>query len=780
MRMAMRPARGRKALLLAGATVLAIIGTSAEAQDAQANKSDGRADDVILVTAQFRQQDLQDTPLAITAVNAEMLEARSQTDLSQVANQAPSVTLKPQSNIYGNSLAAQIRGVGQFDYNPALEPGVGIYVDDVYYATLPGSVLDLLDLDRVEILRGPQGTLAGRNSIGGAVKLYSQKPTGDNSGYAQGTFGSRNRIDLRAGMDVGLAEGVSFRLAGVGKWQDGYVDRIDYGCAHPGEGVPPLVGSETNCLLAREGEVSTQAFRAQLRLEPSDNIEISIAGDYTHEDHTVAGEVLKIAHYTGSLDINPFPTPVPFDDRFICGRFCNYANFIDPADGSRPLVTADGRVKFDGWGLSGNIAWQLSDDIALTSITAYRAYDAHFPTDADLSPLAHTLGVTDIDFWSFSQELRLSGKVDNLLDWTLGGFYMDQRSLAYSFQDLRYSPLPVFQQNDPVNADTIAAFANLELHATDKLSVIGGIRYTDEHKDYTFVRLLPDGSVQNAAINGQVGIYDHDRFDYRAAVQYRFTRNFMAYAQYSTGFKGGGVNPRPFTAAQVQPFAPETLTSYEIGFKSDLLDRRVRLNVAAYYADYDGIQLTLSTCPQFGGPGPCALVTNAGDGTIKGFEIETVLEPVDGLTIDGSLSYLDFQYKNINPQAGGPSLPNGPQLTDLPPYVPEWKWSVGAQYQIQLGDGDTLTPRFDATFQGDIYSNAANRPSNLIDDYILANARMTYHMAKMDFDISLEVTNLFDKYYYLTNRDQTLGTGGISTSQPGHPREWALSVKKRF
>jgi len=666
--------RIRKGLLLLGAAVVSMTSTSAMAQDGDSGSiSPEGGDGVILVTAQFREQSVQDTPLAITAVNAEMLEARSQTDLSEVANQAPSVTLKPQSNIYGNSLAAQIRGVGQFDYNPAVEPGVGIYVDDVYYATLPGSILDLLDLDRVEILRGPQGTLAGRNSIGGAVKLYSQRPIGDGSGYVQGTVGSRNRVDLRAGFDIGLAEGISFRFAGVSKWQDGYVDRIDYGCANPGQGIPPLQGSETDCVLAKEGGVGTQAFRAQLRLEPTDSIEINIAGDYTHEDHTVAGEVLTIAGYTGALDVNPFPVAIPFDNRFICGPYCNYANFINPADGSRPLNTADGRVRFDGWGISANVTWKLSDSVALTSITAYRAYDAHFPTDADLSPLAHSLGVTDIDFWSISQELRLTGQVGSLLDWTVGGFYMDQRSLAYSFQDLRYSPLPAFQQNDPVNADTVAAFANVELHATDELSLIGGIRYTDEHKDYTFVRLLPDGSVQNAAIHGQVGTYDHNRFDYRAAVQYRFSPQFMAYAQYSTGFKGGGVNPRPFTAAQVLPFRPETLSSYEIGFKSDLLDRRIRLNVAAFQADYKGIQLTLSTCPQFGGPGPCALVTNAGDGKMKGFEVETVIKPVDGLIIDGSLSYLDFKYKTINPQAGGPTLPAGPQLGDLPPYVPEWK-----------------------------------------------------------------------------------------------------------
>jgi len=756
-----------------------MTGTAANAQD-NAGDTAAWANEAIVVTAQFREQNVQDTPLAITAVSADMLEARSQTDIAQVANQAPSVTLKPQSNIYGNSLAAQIRGVGQFDYNPAVEPGVGVYVDDVYFATLPGSIFDLLDLDRVEILRGPQGTLAGRNSIGGAVKLYSQRPTGDNSGYLQGTYGSRNRIDLRGGLDVGLAEGVSFRLAGVAKWQEGYVDRIDYGCANPGEGVPAIMGSETDCILAREGEVNTQAFRAQLRLEPSPDLEINIAADYTHEDRTVAGEVLTISGYTGALDINPFPTPVALDDRFICGPFCNYSTFHNLADGSRPDTAVEGRLRYNGWGVSGHIAWKLSDDVQLTSITAYRAYASYFPTDADLSPLAHSLGVTDLDFWSISQELRLSGRVGNILDWTVGGFYMDQKSTAYSFQDLRYSPLPAFQQNDPVNANTIAAFANVEFHATDRLTLIGGLRYTEEHKDYTFVRLLPNGDVQNPAIHGRVGTYDHNRFDYRAALQYEITPDFMAYAQFATGFKGGGVNPRPFNTEQVRPFNPETLKSYEIGFKSDFLDRRLRLNVAAFHAEYDDIQLTLSTCPQFGGPGPCALVTNAGDGTIQGIEVETTIRPVEGLSIDGSLSYLDFKYDTINPQAGGPLLPNGPQLTDRPPYVPEWKWSFGVQYEIPLGNGDTITPRFDAAYQGDIYANAANRASNLIEDYVLANARLTYRTEDRGLEVALEVTNLFDQYYFLTNRDQTLGTGAISSSQPGRPREWAVSVKKRF
>src|SRR6478735_1277298 len=188
------------------ALAVAIAAAPAAAQDAAAT-NDAPAGDEIVVTAQFREQNLQDTPLAITAVNSAMLEARSQTNIAQVANNAPSVTLKPQGAAYGPSMGASIRGVGQYDFNPALEPGVGLYVDDVYYATLTGSILDLLDLDRVEILRGPQGTLAGKNSIGGAVKLFSKKPSGE-GGYLSGAYGSRDRFDLRGSGDFKLSDNV--------------------------------------------------------------------------------------------------------------------------------------------------------------------------------------------------------------------------------------------------------------------------------------------------------------------------------------------------------------------------------------------------------------------------------------------------------------------------------------------------------------------------------------------------------------------------------------------
>ena len=776
-----------KTIIAAGVSTLAFMAASANAQEAPAATpapaeaaapASGGGVEEIVVTAQFRSQNLQKTPLAITAVSGAMLEARSQTNIAQVANDAPSVTLKPQGAAYGPSIAASIRGIGQYDFNPALEPGVGMYIDDVYYATLTGGVFDLLDLDRVEVLRGPQGTLAGKNSIGGAIKLYSKKPVGDNTGYVSATYGSRNRVDLRGSADFGITDNLFARVSGVSKKQDGYVTRYDYGCLNPGQGIPQFKSSNTNCVLDKEGEIGYNALRGQLRWEANDRLEINLIGDYTHEDHTVAGSVLTYANYTGTGDIDPFGTGGTVDSRFLCGKYCNYATFYSGADGTRAAQIANGRTKFEGWGTSGTIDYKLNDTMSIKSVTAYRQYHSLFTNDDDLTPLAHSFGSGNLKFHQFSEELRLNGSfADEMFEYTVGGYYLDEKSVYATFQDLRYtSPAgTTFQGNDPVNADTKAVFAHLTWHVTDKLSAIGGIRYTDEHKDYTFSRKLSDGVTPANAVDGVKGVYNGKRVDYRANLQYQFTPTFMAYAQFSTGFKGGGVNPRPFYASQVLSFDPETLQSYELGAKTELFDRMLRLNGALFYSKYKDIQLSLSNCPQAGAgfAVPCALPFNAGNADIQGAELEANFRPTDALTIDASASYVDFDYTSV---LAGTGVTKGMRT----PYNPKWKWSMGVQYEIDLGDAGSLTPRIDASYQSMVYSNAINAATNRIPSYTIANARLTYRNTDNDWEASLEVTNLFDKYYFLTNFDLVRTGAGISSSQPGRPREWALTLKKRF
>ncbi|MEO6185671.1 MAG: TonB-dependent receptor, partial [Steroidobacteraceae bacterium] len=660
--------RAAVAMTLAGTGVV----SSAWAADVDALEE-------VVVTAQFREQSVQDTPLSITAISGDLLEARSQTSLAEVTNQAPNVTLKPQGAAFGPAMGASIRGVGQFDFNPALEPGVGIYVDDVYYATLTGSILDLLDLERVEILRGPQGTLAGKNSIGGAVKLYSRKPTGE-GGSISGTYGSRDRIDLRASGDFALADNVFMRMTGVSKRQRGHVQRIDYGCAFPASGVPILAPVLDDCVVGTLGDVDYTALRAQLRWAAADNLEISGSIDFTDDNRTPAGSVLVQGTTTVNPNIQPVAgTTLPIS-AFVPprGSFYNYATFYNPRGTFTrlvaPLTTTPMletrppiNTHFTGWGAAIDADWRISDALSLKAISAYRAYDSFFSNDNDLSPLASSLGYGDLAFHSFSQEVRLNGAaLGKRLEYTLGGFYLDQRSVYATTQDLRYSGtgLTQFQGHDPVNADTRAAFAHLSYHFTDQLSANLGLRYTDEHKDYSFIRRTYAGALHptlGALEAGNPRNYDGDNFDYRVNLQYAWNDDFMTYAQFATGFKGGGVSPRPFSPAQAVPFNPEKLKSYEVGMKSDLLDRRLRVNASVFFSDYNDLQLTLLSCPQYGGGLPCAVVANAGNAEMKGAELEIVARPTDGLSIDGSFSVLDFKYTYVDPQAGGPTRPTGPQ-----------------------------------------------------------------------------------------------------------------------
>ncbi len=767
------------ALSVSGAALAAMPAFAQE----NASETAGDVGDIV-VTAQFREQRLQDTPLSITAVDAALLESRNQTDLSQIAAQAPNVSLNAMGGAYGSSLGASIRGVGQYDFNPAYEPGVGMYVDDVYYATLTGGIFDLLDLERVEVLRGPQGTLTGRNSIGGAIKLFSKKPTSENSGSIEAFYGSRNRVDLRASANFALTDSLFARISGVYKQQDGYVDQVDYGCAKPGnpEGITAFPSSQSNCVMSKFGEKGYAGVRGSLRYNPSDNLDFTLIADYTKEDRTNAAEVVT---RTTAAKANA-----------ICGKFCNYASFYLPGNtlvGGQPGPWGQvgqgyfmpNTTNFEGWGLSGNLTIGLSDTLNIQSITAYRDYRQIWGTDDDYSPFASSGagGYNDLKFWFVSQELRLNGKIGDTIDFTLGGFYSDQRSIYFTRQDIRYIAPGLnfqFMGNDPVNADSKAVFGTVIAKPVENLTLTGGLRYTDEHKDYTFVRKNYDGSRSYflGALDGVKAVYDGNKLDWRLSADYRFSPAVLGYVTVGTGFKGGGVTARPFDAAQALngSFDPETVTAYEVGVKTDLLDRRLRLNVAAFINDYQDVQLPLISCESLGSLAPCGARQNAGSGKIKGFEAELNATPVDGLNIDASLSHLYGNWSKIDTRVGNAILLSDPIVT------PKWKASAGIQYKAELGESGSITPRFDISHTGKTSAGrvAAGGPIEFFDSYTLANARLTWRNADEDLSIAFEVQNLFDKYYTPYRFAAVYAFSGTIYSQVGRPREWAVSVKKTF
>ncbi|WP_029936012.1 TonB-dependent receptor [Sphingomonas sp. UNC305MFCol5.2] len=788
-------------------------------QDQEAQSND-QANDEIVVTAQFREQKLQDAPLAITALSGEMLEARGQTSIADVGNQAPNVTLRQAPATYGPAVVAYIRGVGQRDTSFALEPGVGLYIDDVYLPTMHGSLLDLIDLDRVEILRGPQGTLAGQNSIGGAIKLYSKKPDGNGGGYFQATYGSYNRVELRGAANFTILPNQLFaRVSGTAVHKDGYVTRYDYACTHPGTPIPSSVTNNKGCKLGTEGGKDYVAGRLALRYQPSDNVTLDIVGDMTQDESesgpttllyvgqnanpgvtntgsattgpSAAAYTMKGVRYgtsTGSQFISYSPYGNYAQDSFSNSPYVSYENYLElaPRDGSGPWA-APIKSAIDSWGVSANLTVDLSPDFSFTSITAYRKFNGVYAS-ADGSPFSPTLQANRIWNRQFSQELRLNGRVGPSFNFTVGGYYLHKRSENISRVTL---PTLNFIEDNEIPATTKAVFANADWEVLAGLHLVGGIRYTDLEKSFIYGRKGIPGSSSGgatppsiASIDGLVGTFSGDRVDWRGVIQYRWSDQLMTYAQVSTGFKSGGVNPRVFFPAQALPFGPEKLTAYEAGFKSDFLDRKVRLNVSGFLNKYDDILVTVASCPLPGAPAtPCALPLNAGKADVKGGEAELTLRPLKGVAIDAALAYLDFKYTAISAAAAT----SGIGLEDKGQYISPWQWNIGAQYEHVFASGATLTPRIDVNHQDTFNRNANNVDAvtggkdifGQVEGRTLVNARLALRMPDDAWEFALEGRNLTDKLYYSDVFDNRGSTNSIQGSV-GEPRTWAVTVKRRF
>jgi len=765
---------------------LIALATGLSALPAQAQDADPANDrNEIIVTAQFREQRLQDTPIAITALNGEQLEARGQTDITDL--KAPNLTIEPAPGVFGPAAQIYMRGVGQFDTNFAFEPGVGVYIDDVYYSTLFGNVFNLLDLERVEVLRGPQGTLAGKNSIGGAIKLYSKKPTGSGEGFIEARTGSYDLASIRAAGDFALVpDRVFLRLSGMGQHQKGYVRRLDFKCANPSSALPSYAGNGNSCELGREGGSDQLGLRGQLRFLATDRLEVNLTGDYNSSRGDPGVSILLDARPAAAPTVNgvsygpAFNAPDPYT---------SYALYRGTATSSYLAIP---KTEFTSWGVAANVDYDLTDNISLASITSYREADSYFVVDNDESPIPKSESIGEPRQHQFTQEVRLNTSLADLVDLTLGAYHYD----GTAYQDGRNligSINADFFTNDVIDSRSNSAFVHAVLHATDRLNLTGGVRYTDDRKTYTFVRRTADGSFNPAVspIDGLTATFAKKIWDYRAVLDYRWSESFFTYAQFSTGFKGGGVNPRPFFQNQVAPFSEEKLKAYEIGFKSDLLGRLLRLNMAAFMNDYSNLQIQTST-PFFnvnlpvqpdialpiynppGGTAPAAVFLNAGDVRQKGLEAELSSSPIDGLDVDASLSYLKGNYRNLQPQAIASGLTKDMEL----PFAPKWQGNLGVQYAIQLGSG-TLTPRADYTFQSTAYSNAVNNPRNKLERRDVVNARLTYRTADENWEASVAVTNLTDDFYYYSKQD-IYAAAGYLTATPARPREWSLSIKHNF
>jgi iron complex outermembrane receptor protein len=801
---------------VAAAVALSLLNASpAYAQAAPAESGGGGLEEVV-VTARYREENLQQTPIAITAITAEDIQVRGFTSTADIAYTVPNASFRPAQQAYGNTMTAYIRGVGQNDFNFAFEPGVGIYVDDVYYPTTMASQFDLLDIERVEVLRGPQGTLFGRGSIGGAVRYVSKQPTGDNTGFIEATAGDFHRVDIRAGYDFAMIPDKLFaRITGVSKQQDGYQRIIDFACAFPDQ-AGTLPASTRNrgqgCQTGTLGGTDVTGARAQFRFVATEQFDVNFALDYQRDNSEARADYMIgiVPPGTSCAGLNPCPGAtqwnekmiatygVGYDQRFLTNNpRITYDTFTDPYTGLafRPKTSLSQK------GVSATFNWKVADNWGAKLITAYRDWNGEFSTDQDGSPLGYSVVNGFQDFRYKTVELQVSGRAMDRLDWTAGLFYYHGNS-----QSTQSVELPAFMGprlglylNDPfgttnglpnsllVNGLDVGRYENKSafLHGvyalTDAWHLTLGYRHSDDTKHDNF-----DNTVFRTPVDS-----DAKRNDWRVGLDYQVTSTMLTYASVSTGYRPPAYNPRPFQQTQFVGVKGENMTAYELGFKSDLFDRRLRANLAGFYSDYkqrivpaggieciktpDGAPIPGST-PNPEGGAPCLGVlpkTNYinSPGKIKGGEVELDFRPVDGLVVQASAGYTNFSADN--------ALTGGITANGAPVYVPEWNGAGSIQYTFNLPGGGSISPRYDAYMQTEICSSVTTVTS-CSGGYTLHNVRLEYASSERTWTTAVGVSNLTDHEYLLNIFDLTPFGESTIEAQPGQPRTWFVTFRRNF
>ena len=737
-----------------------------------ANAQDNSGIEEIVVTARKREENLQDTPVSVTVFTAKGLDDRAISNLAGIDTFTPNLDLS-NGRADGGSSTAQfyIRGVGQSDYLFPNDPGVGLYVDGVYLARTVGGMLSLDDIERIEVLRGPQGTLYGKNTIGGAVNVFTARPSDRLEGRVKATIGSFDRTDLQGTVHVPLIKDtLSSKLSMATLNRDGFVIRNF-------DGVD--LGNEKR-----------NVAHGKLLFTPRDDIEFLLAADYTNQRQNGAPGNLQsvFPSDTGLTEglYNPVIAPIlaaqlglppgsVFDDRWITGD-------TDTSNG-----TARVHDDADIWGISMTAGWSINDTTSLKSITAYREIDAQYARDSDSSPFPIISTDADMSQEQFSQELQLSGaSFDGRLNWLLGVFYSEEDARELNDVNLLAGTLllpPPFgfeislQTFAKMNTQSYAAFAHGSYQLTPALSLTAGVRYTLDDKEYlqhttTLVTQLPVIPERNLEESW-------DAFSPKVGIEYHYNDNLLLYTSYASGFKSGGWNPRPTQPnTGDMPFDPEYLDTVEVGVKSAWLDRRLIANISAFFSKYDDVQITVVIAS----PGPDGVlgtlddgivgdVSNAAKVELYGFELELAARPTIDWDIELSAGFLEHEYKKLDP-----SVPFS--INNKLPDAPKWNLSLSVARHFEFGDYGLVTLRGDAGYKSSAYNEPFNFDAIKTEAYWVVNGGLIWESANEKWRANLTVSNIFDEEY-LTNAING-NAFGYHEGYYGRPREVAFSVSRSF
>ncbi len=808
----------------------------------------------VVVTAQKREESVQDVPIAISAFSADALAAKGVTNIANVSDFSPNIQIDRASPFAGSStiISAFIRGIGQNDFAFNMEPGVGLYVDGVYYARTVGAAIDLLDVERVEVLKGPQGTLFGRNTIGGAMHVVTRKPGEEFSSKVEVTVGEYNRMDIRGTMDLPLVEDKLYSTVSFSSVErDGYQKRIPFDpsvvtATNPFSGDYTGDSFETDAgqfITARpggngsdtQGGENSRSARVRLLYLPSDSVEVNFSIDATSAREEATGATLLSTNpmafpfalsynaclagvdpstvnlgpaaptpaLAGICDITrgPVGTPLssvdnrlPWGDHFISG------------DKDKTYATGSNFSDVDTWGINTTVNWDISEALSLVSITGYRELESVFGVDMDGSPL-HFLDTSfTMNQEQFSQEFQLNiDAFEGRLHSVVGVYYFQEEGDLLDTVTFGSGLLQVYGPNDLENK-AYAVFTHNNFAITDNLGLTLGLRYTEEEKTFTggqrdlsgfsglFVgglgfppQVFPDPSDTTLLFPIGENEKNFDDLSVRVGLEYSFGDASMVYASYAEGYKTGGWSTRlgaPVAASNfladnvfgfpgvVDPVNPpdhdsEEAKTYEIGYKAELMDRRVRLNAAVFTTDYTDIQVVSAPAFTLGVP----WFFNAGEATINGAELEVDFAATENLILNASLGYLDAEYDSLDDIALAGGITKDHMLMN----VPEESANIGGTYTFNLAGGNTLSLHADVIHKGKMARDLINTPELIENGYTIANVSLAFAPADEQWQVILGSENVTDERFIVTGNNN-VGVGAI-TATYNKPQTWYLTFR---
>ncbi len=735
---------------------------------AQGTRSGGVLEEII-VTAQKREQNLQDVGVAVTAFTGDQIQSLGFTNTTDIVAMTPGLNYTV-PNAESSQINFFLRGVGLNDFADANENPVAVYVDEVYRPAMGGLSFQLFDMERVEVLRGPQGTLFGRNTTGGLVHYVSRRPTDELDGYFNATFGDFSQVKLEGALGGPIGDSVSGRLSLAMNKHDGWTEN--------------RAGPDYN-------ETDAQAARGQLLFTPSEDFDVLVSGWWTDNDAAVgawqhqatkfnaAGESVPLGPNEQDMSVDCTADGVldAGDQRPAPGTDCFGYRDTD-GDPWAGAYDRDGRVKVETRGVSATINWQFANFL-LTSITAFQSVERLQSEDTEASPFPLIMPTFAAETDTFTQELHIDGGSDNFR-WLGGLYYFDNEVDGHYTLDLTNLGFVFFDANYLQENDSLALFGQVEFDLSERWTLIAGARFSNEEKTLNYLSVDESGLFEflfgsNVAFDfspqsvGDLARHDKDSFSGKLELDYRPTENVLLYGSISQGTKSAGFNvgflDQTFLFAsntpETIPFGDETLLSYEVGFKSTLFDGRARLNGSAFYYDYEDFQtFRFELLNQ--------IIFNT-DAEVSGAELELQASPGEGWDVALGVSVLDATAKNIPDPAGGP--PRDRTMVAAPDVslngLVRYAWpAFGGELAVQAW----------ANYQGEMFYDIQNQPVSREDGYTVGNLRAAYTSGDGRWEVAAFAHNITDEEYLSYTFDFT-GSFGFNQQAFGPPRWVGISLQ---